>query len=106
MQVSVSNFNQLTDWYEIAKVVNMSDVVVLVAHAQTALTEIGRQADALATGLQNVAPGDKTETPNASVEYLFKISEVLATLTTECAHLLDSSRTDISKSFIKPSDEK
>jgi hypothetical protein len=65
----------------------MSDLRILMVSATGSFLEIARQANALGTGLQNAAPGDKAGTPNSSVQYLLKISEVL----TELAKQLENS---------------
>jgi hypothetical protein len=66
----------------------MSDIAIVAASTKITLTEIARQSSALATGLQNAAPGDKTGTPNNSVQYLFSISERLEKIAGECGKLL------------------
>lgn len=53
----------------------MSDAAILAASVKTTLLEVAKQANALGTGLQNAAPGDKTGTPNNSVAYLLSITE-------------------------------
>lgn len=62
----------------------MSEFVIIAAMMKTQLHDISRQALALATGLYNAAPGDKTGTPNNSVQYLFDISESLAKIAEDC----------------------
>lgn len=64
----------------------MSEIAVQAASAKTRLLEIAKQAGTLAAGLQNVAPGDK-ETPNASIQYLTAIADVLTQLAEDCEDL-------------------
>lgn len=66
----------------------MSDIAIIAASAKTAIVEIGKQAAALAMGLQNVAPGDKTGAPNNSILYLFEVSKNLAQVAEECEKFL------------------
>jgi 2-phospho-L-lactate guanylyltransferase (CobY/MobA/RfbA family) len=77
--------------YQERVVIVMSDISIIAASAKTTLLEIAKQASALATGLQNVAPGDKKGTPNKSVQYLFNISESLTKIAEECGKFLTSS---------------
>lgn len=58
----------------------MSDAAILAASVKTSLLEVAKQANALGTGLQNAAPGDKVGTPNNSVNYLLAISEEINAL--------------------------
>lgn len=67
----------------------MRDLMMMAASVHTALQEMARQTAALATGLQNAAPGDKA-TPNKSVQYLFDISDELTILSQECEVLLST----------------
>lgn len=69
----------------------MSDLTVITATTKMTLEEIAKQATALATGLQNVAPGDKLTSPNNSVSYLFAVAEELSKLAAECENLLSTS---------------
>lgn len=62
----------------------MSELAVIAATAKITLQEIAKQSAALATGLQNAAPGSKSLTPNNSIQYLFNISEILAKLAEQC----------------------
>ncbi len=62
----------------------MSDTVIIAASARTTLLEIAKQANALGTGLQNAAPGDRAGAPNNSVQYLFAIAESLIKIAEEC----------------------
>jgi hypothetical protein len=55
----------------------MSELAIWAATIKTALRDIGKQAAALGTGLQNAAPGDKSGMPNNSVQYLTDTSEQL-----------------------------
>jgi len=61
----------------------MSEIAVQAAAVKTRMTEIAGQASALATGLQNAAPGDK-DAPNPSIQYLSAIAEVLHQLAEDC----------------------
>lgn len=87
---SYAMLNNEAERYLEGVVLVMSDLAIIAASAKTTLTEIAKQASALATGLQNVAPGDKTGTPNNSVQYLFGISESLAKIAEECGKFLKS----------------
>jgi hypothetical protein len=62
----------------------MSDLRILAVSTRGSLLEIAKQAAALGTGLQNAAPGDKTGTPNNSVQYLLAISAGLNKIALEC----------------------
>jgi hypothetical protein len=62
----------------------MSEMDILAATIKTTLRDISKQAGALGTGLQNAAPGSKTDTPNNSVQYLLNISEVLVKTADDC----------------------
>ncbi len=55
----------------------MSDTAIIASLAKTTLAEIAKQANTLGVGLQNAAPGDKTGTPNNSVQYLVEVAEML-----------------------------
>ena len=72
-------------------VIVMSEIAVQAASTKSSLLEIARQAKALATGLQNAAPGDKSA-PNPSIQYLLAMSEVLAKAADECDDLMQSSK--------------
>lgn len=54
----------------------MSEVAVLASSVKTRIQEIAKQAMALASGLQNAAPGEK-DIPNASIQYLLAVSDAL-----------------------------
>lgn len=54
----------------------MSEVAVLASSVKTRIQEIAKQAMALASGLQNAAPGEK-DIPNASIQYLLAIADAL-----------------------------
>lgn len=62
-------------------VVIMSEIAVQAAAVKIKMTEISKQAGALAMGLQNAAPSDA---PNPSIQYLSAISEKLSELVEEC----------------------
>lgn len=66
----------------------MSEVAILAATVKTTFLEIAKQAGALGVGLQNAAPGEKSATPNNSVQYLLHTHELLAKLAEECDQLL------------------
>ncbi len=66
----------------------MSEFKVIAVSMRDTLKDIAKQANALATGLQNAAPGDKAGTPNNSVQYLFSIAEVLEKIVEDCGALL------------------
>jgi hypothetical protein len=66
----------------------MSEIAVIAATAKVSLQEIAKQAKALATGLQNAAPGDKVSNPNNSILYLFDTAENLSKLAEECESFL------------------
>lgn len=68
-------------------VVIMSEIAVQAAAVKIRLTEIAGQAAALATGLQNAAPGEKDK-PNPSIQYLSAIAEVLQALSEECEAIM------------------
>lgn len=72
-------------------VIIMSDLAILAALVKTTLLEIGKQQHALGEGLLNAAPGDKTGTPNKSVQYLLDGSQCLIDLAKECDELSFSS---------------
>lgn len=72
-------------------VIIMSEIAVLAASAKTTLNEIAKQAMALGTGLQNAAPGEKSGSPNNSVQYLLTTSEALAKIAAECDSFLAAS---------------
>lgn len=65
----------------------MTDVALIAATVKTTLQEVAKQAEGLATGLQNAAPGSAALTPNKSVQYLFSTSEQLAKLAEQCDKL-------------------
>ena len=76
------------DHYQPRMVIVMSEMDILTATLKTTLREIAKQAAALGTGLQNAAPGDKTEKPNKSVQYLLGIADELEKKAEECEALL------------------
>lgn len=65
----------------------MSDAAILAASIKTTLLEVAKQAEALAIGLQNAAPGDKSGAPNNSVSYLLGISENINHLAEDCGKI-------------------
>lgn len=72
----------------IGMVFYMSENAILAATVKTTLLEIAKQAGALGVGLQNAAPGEKTGTPNNSVQYLLHTSESILKIATECENFL------------------
>lgn len=72
-------------------VIVMSEIAVQAASAKTTLLEIARQAQALAAGLQNAAPGDKSA-PNPSIQYLLTISELLTRAANQCDEFTQAGR--------------
>ena len=66
----------------------MSDLTILAATIKGSVLDIAKQAKGLADGLQNVAPGSKTGTPNNSIQYLFSIHEGLGKIAAECEKLI------------------
>lgn len=75
----------------------MSDIAIQAASIKTTLLEIARQAGALGAGLQNAAPGDKTGTPNHSIQYLLATAEQLVKLAEECDGMIPSLSQDRQK---------
>lgn len=84
--------------YESGVVIIMSDIAILAATVKTTLLDIAKQAQALGTGLQVAAPGDKSGAPNNSVQYLLTISENLVASAKECEALLAPSSSDSTRS--------
>lgn len=76
------------DLPQIGKIYIMSDLTILAASVKTTLIEIARNASSLGTALQNAAPGEKSGTPNNSVQYLLNISDVLLKYAEECERQL------------------
>ena len=72
-------------------VIVMTDTAIIAASAKNTLLEIAKQAGALGSGLQNAAPGEKTGTPNNSVQYLMAISEALTKVAEECGKIISTS---------------
>ncbi len=70
----------------------MSELAIWAATVKTAIHDIAKQAAALGTGLQNAAPGDKTGTPNNSVQYLVDTSEHLDHVVEQIEKMLESER--------------
>lgn len=67
-------------------VVIMSEIAVQAAAVKIKMTEISKQAGALAMGLQNASPSDA---PNPSIQYLSAISEQLIELVEECDFVIN-----------------
>lgn len=72
-------------------VIVMSDLAILAASTKKTFLDLAKQSSALGIGLQNAAPGDKTGTPNNSVQYLLEIAENLNTLAQLCDQLISAS---------------
>lgn len=68
-------------------VIVMTDIAIVAASVKTTLLEIAKQASALGVGLQNAAPGDKTGTPNKSVQYLLEASDHMTEIAAKCEKL-------------------
>lgn len=62
----------------------MNDTALVASVVKTTLQDIARQANALGTGLQNAALGDKSGTPNNSVQYLLDIASDLSSWAEKC----------------------
>lgn len=86
------------DHYQPRMIFVMSDMDILTATIKSTLREIAKQANALGTGLQNAAPGEKSEKPNNSVQYLLGIADVLEKASEDCSDIL----TESSQSTRKP----
>ena len=78
--------------YQARMVIIMSDMDILAATIKSTLRDIAKQAGALGTGLQNAAPGNKTDTPNNSVQYLLGVSDVLAKTADDCDDLFQKNK--------------
>ncbi len=73
----------------------MSEIAIEAASTKTKLLEIAKQASVLSAGLQNAAPGER-ESPNASIQYLTAIAEVLAAIAEDCDEMVQPSATSSS----------
>ncbi|RDI41711.1 hypothetical protein [Aquicella lusitana] len=62
----------------------MSDIAIIAALVKGTFLEIGKQQRALGEGLLNAAPGDRTGTPNNSVQYLIAGAEQLINMAKQC----------------------
>ena len=69
----------------------MSDIAIMAALIQSTLLEIGKQQRALGEGLLIAAPGNKTGSPNKSVQYLLEGAEYLMELAEQCDEFSSSS---------------
>lgn len=78
--------------YKTGIIIVMSDIAIITATAKTTILEVAKQASALGTGLLNAAPGDKTGTPNNSIQYLLTAADDLAKFAEECDKLLSSAK--------------
>lgn len=79
------------NFYQSRVLIVMSDIAILAAFAKSTLLEVSKQQFALGEGLQNAAPGEKSGTPNKSVQYLLTGSEYLAKLAVQCDELIETS---------------
>lgn len=75
----------------------MTDITAVIVALEASLLDVARQAQVLATGLQNAAPGDKENAPNKSVLYLFEAAEKLNDIAAKAKKLLGASRKDQSE---------
>ena len=67
----------------------MSNTPVVIQAARDRMVEVAKQAQALASGLQSVAPAElSASSPNTTVQYLFEISDQLQAYAKECDLLL------------------
>lgn len=71
----------------------MSELAILAALTKSTLSEVSKQASALAAGLQNAAPGVEkiSVVPNKSIQYLVETSEELTKSCEECEQFLTPS---------------
>lgn len=65
----------------------MSDIAHQAATARQALLALAKQANALAVGLQNAAPSDKSTQVNPSIEYLMSAVSMLNRMAEACQAL-------------------
>lgn len=70
----------------------MSKIALEADMVRNRLLEIAQQAQALAAGLQNAAPGDKDK-PNPSIQYLIAASDMLLEMSEQCGPLADRENT-------------
>jgi hypothetical protein len=80
-------FTNERDHYQPRMVIIMSDLDILTATVKSSLLDIAKQANALGTGLQNAAPGEKADKPNNSVQYLLNVSDALEKAAEACNDL-------------------
>lgn len=80
----------------VGAVVIMSDIMIVAASVKSTILEIAKQSSALGTGLQNAAPGEKTGTPNNSVQYLLSTADDLTKIAEELEKLLTVQNADAS----------
>lgn len=66
----------------------MSDMHILTASVVDTLKQISTQAQGLAKGLEEAAPGT-SNISTRSVEYLYSVAEALKEITKECEKLQD-----------------
>ncbi|GEM_PF-1626580 len=83
--------------YTTRAVIIMTDVALLAALVKSTLLEIGRQQHALGEGLLSAAPGEKTGTPNKSIQYLLDGSERLLELAKQCDEFIPRPSSSTSK---------
>lgn len=65
----------------------MIDSAQLISMAIIEFQELSRQTNSLGLGLQNAAPGNKTGTPNLSIQYLLDTSQELSEIANQCEKL-------------------
>ena len=65
----------------------MSDIAHQASTARQTLLALAKQANALAVGLQNAAPSDKSNQANPSIEYLVSVVAMLNKMADACQAL-------------------
>ena len=66
----------------------MTDLTLAIATIETKLLTLAKQAERLATGLQNIAPAQQNASSSASIQYLLEIAAPLYEYATHCKKLL------------------
>lgn len=69
----------------------MTDITIILASTESSLLDVSRQAQTLAAGLQNAAPGNTSNVPNKSVLYLLEVSDHLVEDASKCKKLINAS---------------
>lgn len=72
----------------------MTDISAVIALVETTLSDVARQAAELAMGLQNVAPSNKGQSPNHSMQYLSEAADNYADYTEKCRNLFGATEAD------------